>query len=287
MNLVTLNDMRVSLSQPQTVEQNISQDELIVDDDINLISLNDNNILSLVESDGDVNIIDNFLEGHLRRVKKLLVKGDITTVDGINGYHLSQLQENGINLANPDRIDGTVVFEDVAHFKQLNVTDSINGYSLKWLDEDIALKHSHIFLNGIKNFTTLRVLKNMKAKSLNGHQVQEIVSLQGDQAMKGSVTINGDVTVQGNLMTNGGLNEISIPSLLKTFSTQYNSYIIPGDLVLNGEEMVINNLFVGDDIQNISFDDMMKDVVYKRDCCDISGRKKFLGEVHCSILTKS
>lgn len=275
-----LENLRVTLKGTQNIERNFSVTNINLQGNLKAFNLNGNEILQIGNSNGDNNVTDHLLSGRITRVKKLLVKGFIDTTHGINGYNLSRLLENGIRISEPNSVNGDIAFENIVYLNSLNVTNSMDGINLKNLAADIAMKQSHVFISGVKKFSTLRVLRDVKTKYLNNHLIQEIVTLKGDQAMKDSVKIIGNVIIRGNVTTNGNINNISILHLLKKYSTHYNSYIFMKDLKLNSIAISVQNMLVSGTIQNVSFGDLVKNAVAKEESCNITGNTLFKGEVN-------
>lgn len=255
-------------------------DSVAFDGNLTVKSFNGKNVLPKTNSRSKDNLMERISSGKIRKIKNLWVKKNIFTNNGMNNVNLSRFLSGGINLKKPNQtINDTIVFEDKIHFKTLNVTNSIDGIDLKKLEKDVVTKHPYVILSGSKRFRRIKVLKNMKAKFLNDHPVQEIVTRKGDQRMKGRFKIIGNVTVKGNVTTNGYLNDVPVFDLLKKFSTQYDTYIFSKDLQLASENVKINNLFVGGNVQNSSLDTLMDNIVFKNESCHVEGKKLFKEEV--------
>lgn len=211
-------------------------------------------------------------------VKSVLIKGDVNTLQGVNGFKLTEYKENAIHITRSSAVLKKITFADTVTFNQLKITGRLQGQHLRRLYHDLIYDPSYVFVMGEKNFLeNVTVLGKVKAQTLKGQLLQKLMTKREDQSVKGPITIHGNVTVYGNITSYGTINGFMTTDLFKKYSFKHDSYVISNDVVLQIQD--IDHLVVEGSIRNKSFSSFVEELVFLSNESYIPAMKVFLGPV--------
>lgn len=160
--------------------------------------------------------------GSLLNVDKVLIDGDVTSVDGINGFKLDVISQSAADIREDIVFAANVSFEHV-EATSLTVKGTLNGYSLDLLAED-AVVSSDTPITGTKFFDIIDVTENVDVADINGGRLMEdYLHQSADQVIKTSVRFTAPVRTNDlNLLSHATLNGLKSESLFSSEAMPYN-----------------------------------------------------------------
>ncbi|XP_042856568.1 uncharacterized protein LOC122243146 [Penaeus japonicus] len=151
----------------------------------------------------------------------------------VNGIDISELNNNRVSLKNPTEYSGELIINNSVSVLSSFVADTINGYNIWSLKEDIFTNDSSSEIFSDLIFNDLHLLGPITTEDkvgANGLNISKIdahaVSLVSNNTVVGNVTwfdvdLQGDVTVEG-LVNHQNLQELSNDAIYKYTDTSQN-----------------------------------------------------------------
>eukprot|EP00058_Branchiostoma_floridae_P011684 XP_002597172.1 hypothetical protein BRAFLDRAFT_66300 [Branchiostoma floridae] len=208
----------------------------------------------------------------------------------VDGVDLSELAEDVVYINYPDvqEVEGQKIFnEDVNVTEELTVTGTINGFNM---DEDFVhstenqtITGHKIFIAPVTIYGDLTVKGTIDGVNLTRLQ-QDMVTLSGDQIIRGHKTFSGSTFVENNLIMGEGctLNGIDLSEdavLLNGNQTIAGTKVFQNGMVVEGALTVEGSLHVEGQVDGVNLQDFADNRVTLLTDQVISGRKTFNDEV--------
>ncbi|XP_058454449.1 uncharacterized protein LOC131432281 [Malaya genurostris] len=217
-HLPTFDSVRFSLTRPQQIDVPFYIDKLTVTKEAYALFINGVDVRYLKKNMQTIrNLKNNVLDEDIY-IENLFIEGDLK-VNMLNGINFDQLLDDVIWLNRPNRIPGTVIFEDPLYFGgDLTVLGLVNQVNFTEFLEDVVLKSDEvveffapmIFENG------LVVEGNLDTPRINDICVKDLILKNQTVFLSGDVEIVGTLYVE-HLLVGDRFNGQPIQDLLQMY----------------------------------------------------------------------
>ncbi|XP_043498808.1 uncharacterized protein LOC122522070 [Polistes fuscatus] len=205
-------------------------------------------------------------------LESIIVKGMIDA-SSINGISLDKMYD-------PSTM-GTVIYENGLYVENLTVLGFINNFNISELVKNAVLKiDEEIVINDTKEFENIHC-KLLQMKSLNGHDVENILDPYKDQDLTGPVVINGTADVVGSFDARGKIkNKVYFRDLINKFKKLNDETYELNVNVRFVSPIEIIDLKTNGTIDGIDFNELADSIVLKNeDNVTLSGAKRLKGSL--------
>ncbi|XP_078676138.1 uncharacterized protein LOC144913374 [Branchiostoma floridae x Branchiostoma belcheri] len=218
------------------------------------------------------------------------ITGNLQVSGEVAGVDLSELAEDVIYVDYPDvqEVEGQKIFsEDVNVTEELTVTGTINGFDM---EEDFVHRTDNKTITGYKIFIApITIYGDLTVKgTIDGVNLtkllQDMVTLSGDQIIRGHKTFSSSVFVDNNLILgeDSRLNGIDLSDdtvLLNSSQTIAGTKVFQNGVVVEGAVAVEGCLHVEQEVNSVDLNDLADNRVTLSTDQIITGRMTFHDEV--------
>ncbi|CAD7086743.1 unnamed protein product [Hermetia illucens] len=277
-DLVRFNKQRLSITEDQTVDFDVTADTVEVETDLDIKLLNGYPIEDLLKFlKKSVNTTE-----LLRSARKLKITGDVN-IHTLNGVDTDQLWSQVIWLDRKNTITEPLHFLDTIYLQDdLRLeSNQINGRDFEAFVNDLVLKNDEanpIIISGTKRFMVpINVTSDSTIRFFNDIPSNLVATKVRPLRIQGDLHIEGDLKIHSLNMEGEKFGYFHIQDILEAY--QYDSesdmHFIKGEVEFKGQTTV-DRLTIDGKINGFEGPNtLFKEIVFKNMSTTITGRKVF------------
>ncbi|CAG9819512.1 unnamed protein product [Phaedon cochleariae] len=257
-DLRDIHERYLSYTKDQSIDTDFHVESATVEN-LKAETINGMNFAELFDEDSFIRNVTQLLNDGTIKVKILNVNGSIQT-DTVNNRKLSDILPGDILRNSAGELKKNLVFGGDVYFTEVEI-EKLS--SIPWNDfvEQIVFKNeTDVVFKGTKLFNEgIVVEKLIETEKINNVRLANILSIEGEQIIRGPITIKGDVFFEDlNVLEN--VDDVPLGDILNFLIYHNGTYIYQGDMVF--ERLVhIKNLSIHGTVNDEKIDDFFEDVV--------------------------